>query len=896
MTKLLLLELNFINELDLNNFIGDLVNRTNREEPKAWLKSNLKNFLKNDLTNARPLLQLPPNSPAWAQRAVERGDKLFSFEPNPDVMDQYYHLVDWLNALDENTQIYKNLSRLSVPDAEKFAQEWLKNQIKKSSEQEDEKGIIDVMKLPNGFKWVDLTTAACLSREGKLMGHCVGSYGNQIQSGTKIYSLRDYQNVPHATLSVIQNQYIDQVKGKQNRPPDKKYQNLTIEFLNHLGLPPREHNTDIDRMGLVYDSQTKKYTSVLTASKLVGELINNWTLWQIPSKDTQRVFLIVNPQNLVELQLGFNVYSYGSTLDSIKINDKYYSSYQLSNLPNSYEYSHVLVSALNKINIKLENSLALIDLGVYYDVVATKAVLSTDVEKNLMVFDNGDYIDQIGVLDPKNSVLFDFRTANNQLIANLRIEHVSGQTHLVVDTRKAEYGSENYLKKYANDIVKFANTHLSFAFFNKDESLTKFGVYFNNAEQKYDLPGKAGKIIQQFDSGLKLVEVAGQKRKVYLLVMANDKILYNLTSFEWENELIGARLSSTIELAQSLNLVKLIWHKKISDKLALSGIFYKAGKWHSVLSLRKMPLQTEKSWFVESKNGYYLIYEPNKVIAMFDGFYDKEEKKLVVHAWRPTCSQKTLGAIVKLVGSLLIKYGEKFNLTFGHNFNDTAFRNQKFIVQNSKMMSSDISKSIIDYPDASKWILNIVSYNSEDVNYDLVDKSQKILARVSVNKNNKFIHEFREPSGERQDYFSTLMGVEANEYMKKFGNKIIDIINSAGLHLKPLEGLSYGIYKNNQGQYQLVSLSQIPQVKDFYNGIIKIDDKYSWEKTTYARSFERWSLVKLDQDKKKEILFVLLDPAGNISSIKLIAAVSPKEYWPMINFFVDVLFEVFHAS
>ena len=39
-----------------------------------------------------------------------------------------------------------------------------------------------------------------LNAEGKAMGHCVGGYCDDVQAGTKIYSLRDKNNQPHVTI------------------------------------------------------------------------------------------------------------------------------------------------------------------------------------------------------------------------------------------------------------------------------------------------------------------------------------------------------------------------------------------------------------------------------------------------------------------------------------------------------------------------------------------------------------------------------------------------------------------------------------------------------------------------------------------------------------------------
>lgn len=160
----------------------------------------------------------------------------------------------------------------------------------------------------DGFKWVELKhgtdkekTKAALKSEGEMMGHCVGSYCPQVESGhTKIYSLRGPDNKSHVTIEAskknhlndwleankeeiekdpllkqmayydpdekypgmyseqeVEQAYIDditkmlrakgapvheaknswveiqQIKGKQNKRPDDKYQKYVSDFLKN---------------------------------------------------------------------------------------------------------------------------------------------------------------------------------------------------------------------------------------------------------------------------------------------------------------------------------------------------------------------------------------------------------------------------------------------------------------------------------------------------------------------------------------------------------------------------------------------------------------------------------------------------------------------------------------
>ena len=109
-------------------------------------------------------------------------------------------------------------------------------------------GVVSIMEFDDGFRWVDVQTEVCLQHEGTVMGHCVGQggYTQGVQAGTtKILSLRDANNNPHATIEgnsdkaimvprnadprqmalfddSVEKSFVDmsiaQIKGKENKP------------------------------------------------------------------------------------------------------------------------------------------------------------------------------------------------------------------------------------------------------------------------------------------------------------------------------------------------------------------------------------------------------------------------------------------------------------------------------------------------------------------------------------------------------------------------------------------------------------------------------------------------------------------------------------------------------
>lgn len=92
-----------------------------------------------------------------------------------------------------------------------------------------------VYKFDTGFTIVKVLPEN-LGKEGEAMGHCVGGYCERVESGKEvIYSLRDPNGQPHATISVRNNK-IDEIKGKQNDPPIEKYRKYIKEWLKSTEL------------------------------------------------------------------------------------------------------------------------------------------------------------------------------------------------------------------------------------------------------------------------------------------------------------------------------------------------------------------------------------------------------------------------------------------------------------------------------------------------------------------------------------------------------------------------------------------------------------------------------------------------------------------------------------
>jgi hypothetical protein len=113
--------------------------------------------------------------------------------------------------------------------------------------------------LPNGWTVEEVKTENDLQREGEIMGHCVGGYCRQVDSGRSIiFSLRDPNGAPHVTMEYrpvyaetnddgsaynahdpdynnpIKRFRIVQIQGKSDSKPKPEYQQMVAEFNKYL--------------------------------------------------------------------------------------------------------------------------------------------------------------------------------------------------------------------------------------------------------------------------------------------------------------------------------------------------------------------------------------------------------------------------------------------------------------------------------------------------------------------------------------------------------------------------------------------------------------------------------------------------------------------------------------
>ena len=211
-------------------------------------------------------VKIDKNTAKWLATQIE-DDSI-----NPPTEDELSNLFDWIQDQEPK------LEDFGFEEAIEASDEW--HEGFKSADQTGKYKTKNVdHDFGDGFTMVSVPVED-LDVEGSLMQHCVGSYKNKVEKGTKIYSLRDSQNKPHVTIKVIDDR-IKQVRGKQNAEPISKYRPYVWEWATsknmHKGViayAPLEYLEELSRDA---DPEIRSYvarssnTSPETLTQLSGD-------------------------------------------------------------------------------------------------------------------------------------------------------------------------------------------------------------------------------------------------------------------------------------------------------------------------------------------------------------------------------------------------------------------------------------------------------------------------------------------------------------------------------------------------------------------------------------------------------------------------------------------------
>jgi hypothetical protein len=140
-----------------------------------------------------------------------------------------------------------DIMQLPIHEFNNRVHQWDDAMEKEAEEKVNEQAAQDgqiVHQWPDGYTMRKLNTPEELEHEGDAMGHCVGSYANQVANGsTSIYSLRDEKGQPHVTTEIEphdhkkpipENGEVVQIQGKANREPNDEYKHYMRQWFHAM--------------------------------------------------------------------------------------------------------------------------------------------------------------------------------------------------------------------------------------------------------------------------------------------------------------------------------------------------------------------------------------------------------------------------------------------------------------------------------------------------------------------------------------------------------------------------------------------------------------------------------------------------------------------------------------
>ena len=276
-----LIERDVLNAGEVKKMVMSISGRVHSAKVQKWFQSQLYQFLinrYNDRRDVQVIRQAPPGSPDWLVQKLNAGEAIYNVDFSVNVSEKVMPVVDYINAWSEDNP--EREPRMRWEQAEEQSQEWHKEMqnvsVSAEENEQDLAEVVTVYEFKNGYRWVDVNTEVCLKREGNRMGHCVGGYGKNVASGTtKILSLRDSKNIPHATIEAtsegpvviapnskqrdlfhgegrnLPQLEINQVKGRGNKVPVAKYIPYIKEFMEWGDFSVSSYGaSDIEKMGL----------------------------------------------------------------------------------------------------------------------------------------------------------------------------------------------------------------------------------------------------------------------------------------------------------------------------------------------------------------------------------------------------------------------------------------------------------------------------------------------------------------------------------------------------------------------------------------------------------------------------------------------------------------------
>ncbi|TFG96266.1 hypothetical protein E4H12_11450 [Candidatus Thorarchaeota archaeon] len=243
-------------------------------------------LLVNDERFHYAIREVPADAPDWAKVAVEK-QELFAFQPSQELNDTLEQITHYLAAAADDAvkspspdqKIVAQRELDAFPKAEnldvikKKSDEFFKRGSRKAGR--EIAGMEQMFDAGDGFVWYKLVDEEAFRREGKALQNCIGSIytaARMKRDNQMIAVLKTSSNESAAAMRInIAKKEMEEVKGKNNKPPIERYMTATIAFLNQMKLKPGYNAMyDLKNAGYYYDEDKE---DILTKAQAIQRFV-----------------------------------------------------------------------------------------------------------------------------------------------------------------------------------------------------------------------------------------------------------------------------------------------------------------------------------------------------------------------------------------------------------------------------------------------------------------------------------------------------------------------------------------------------------------------------------------------------------------------------------------------
>lgn len=282
------------NKVSIESFVREYANMLSTKEVQDMFTKKISRLLMNDNRYLFAVRELPQNAPEWAKVAFDK-DELMYFNPSDQLKDDIGNIMHYVSCIEEDAQSTNN--NIAVP-AKRELQGFPKaenlnillqaqrNYFSKGARRAERstEGMEEALSLPSGYTWYRLVSAKAFQQEGQTLGICVGRIYTAetcARTGMRIYVLRDPQGNSVVCMSTMnEDKTAQEIKGKQNLPPVRKYMPAVQAFMNHLAFTSLSGTAEADLQSAGYFYKNGR---ILTREQAAEEWLTNTQVGTLPS-------------------------------------------------------------------------------------------------------------------------------------------------------------------------------------------------------------------------------------------------------------------------------------------------------------------------------------------------------------------------------------------------------------------------------------------------------------------------------------------------------------------------------------------------------------------------------------------------------------------------------------